>query len=195
MVGAGSAHMLRLHRGGLSMSIPCRNLIRRRRAGMNPTIAAVVADMIDRGVVNYGLVVDMNIRHVHIYIVYRTVVVEGAIVPISTLVSDTTISVAVIDATIEADVRPPVAGIPSVGAAAPAPVPWSPEQANGGSHHPRAWHPEVALVTIGPVAGRPQITAIRRHGLYVYGQRGRSDHDGNGELPERGRRYSKYQKC
>ena len=164
------------------MSIPCGNLIPRTGPGIDATVAAVIADVVNRGFVDYGLVVHMNVGDVNV--IDGTVVVKGAIVPISTLISDTTISVAVIDATIEANVRPPVAGIPSVGVAAPTPIARSPEQANSGSHHPRAGHPEVALITIGPVAGRPQITGIRCHGLHVYGQWRRGDHNGNGELPK-----------
>jgi len=81
VVGAGSAHMLRLHRGGLRVSIARRNLIRGVRTSIDSTSAAVVADMVDRSVVDDGLGVNMNVGDVNV--IHRTVVVEGSVIPIS----------------------------------------------------------------------------------------------------------------
>src|SRR5208337_2325200 len=153
------------------------------RTSANSTLAAVIADMVHRGFVDYGFVVNIvNVRDVHV--VHRGVVVEGPVIPISAFIAD-----AVVDATVEADMRPPVAFIPREGTAAPAPITGSPEEANFGSHHPRTRHPEVALITISPVAGRPQITVRGDHGLLVHRQRGRSDRDRHAELRRRDGRY------
>src|SRR5208337_1464979 len=158
------------------------------RTSANSTLAAVIADMVHRGFVDYGFVVNIvNVRDVHV--VHRGVVVEGPVIPISAFIADTTVAEAVVDATVEADMRPPVAFIPREGTAAPAPITGSPEEANFGSHHPRTRHPEVALITISPVAGRPQITVRGDHGLLVHRQRGRSDRDRHAELRRRDGRY------
>src|SRR5271165_5815103 len=112
--------------------------------------------------------------------------------PISALIADTTIAEAVVDATVEANMRPPVALIPGKSIAAPAPITGSPEVANFGSHHPRARNPKIAFIAIRPVAGRPQITGSGNHGLLVHRQRGRRDHDGHAELRQRSGRYGDY---
>jgi hypothetical protein len=123
--------------------------------------------MIHCGVVDHGLVVNIvNARAAHV--VHRAVVVEGPVIPISASVANTAIAEAVVDPTVEADMRTPVADIPRIGIAAPAPITGSPEQANLGSHYPRTRHPEVALLTISPVAWRPQITIAGDHGLRVH---------------------------
>jgi hypothetical protein len=123
--------------------------------------------MVHRRVVDHGFVVNIvNTRATDI--IYRAVVAEGPIVPIPAFIAGTTIPVTVVDATVEADMRTPVADIPGVGIAAPTPITRSPEQANFGSHYPRTRHPVVSLITISPIAGRPQITIARDHGLRVH---------------------------
>ena len=153
----------------------CRGLFRSSRAGGNPTRAAVVADVVYRGV-DYGLAVNIvNVRDVHV--IHRGVVVEGSVTPISSSVADATIAEAVVDAPVEANGRTPVAFIPGEGVAAPTPIAGGPEQANGGRFGPCARHPEIAFTTVSPVTGRPQITALRTKGLRVCNQFGRSDRD------------------
>jgi hypothetical protein len=123
--------------------------------------------MVHRRVVDHGFVVNIvNTRAADI--IYRAVVAEGPIVPIPAFIAGTTIPETVVDATVEANMIAPVPVMPSVGVAAPAPITGSPEQANFGSHYPRTRHPEVSLITISPVAGRPQITIARNHGLRVH---------------------------
>ena len=193
VVGAGSLHMLGLHRGCRGVLLVGRSLFLSSRAGGNSTSAAVIADMVHRGDVDYGFVVNIvNVRDVHI--IHRGVVEEGAVIPISASVTDTAIAEAVVDAAIEADLRAPVAAIPGECIAAPAPVAGSPEQASLRRCHPRTRHPEITFIAIGPVAGRPQITIGGGHGLLVHRQRGRSHGDRHGELRESDGRYGQYQK-
>jgi hypothetical protein len=145
----------------------CRCLFCCRRASGNSTGAAVVADAVHGGIVDYRRVVNVvNVGDVHV--VHRTVVVKLSVLPTSALIADTAIAKAVIDAAVEADLLTPVAAIPGEGAAAPTPVTGSPEQTNGGRLNPRAWYPEVAFITISPVAGRPQIAGLGGHGLHVH---------------------------
>ena len=93
---------------------------------MGSTRAAVITDVIVGGVVDYGLVVDIvNVRDVHV--IHRAVVVEGAVSPISALIADTTITKAVVDATVEPNLSSPVAAIPSIGIVTPTPVTRRPE--------------------------------------------------------------------
>ena len=105
MVGTGSVHMLGLHRRWRRVLLVCRCLFCSGRASGNSTLAAVIADMVHRGVVDYGLVVDIvNVRDVHV--IHRAVVVEGSVIPISAFIADTTVAEAIVDATVEADLRP-----------------------------------------------------------------------------------------
>src|SRR5271166_201956 len=150
------------------MTLMCRGLFRCRRASVNPAVPAVVADVVVRGVVDDGLVVNIvNIRDV--YVIHRAVVVETAVIPISALIADATVAEAIVDAAVKADIRAPVAFIPGKGVAAPTPITRRPEKANLGSHHPRTRHPEVPFLSVSPVAGRPQVTVGWSHGLLVNG--------------------------
>jgi hypothetical protein len=193
MVGAGSVHMLGLQFRWRPVLLVCRCLFCPGRAGVDSTGAAVIADVVHPGVVDYGPAVNIvNVPDVHV--VHRTVIVEGPVIPISAFIADATIAEAVIDATVETDMRTPVTVVPSVAVTAPAPIAGSPEEANFGSHHPRARHPVIAFIAISPVTGGPQITFPGGHGLRVHRQRGRSDRDRHAELRERGDRYGEYEK-
>ena len=194
MVRAGSVHVLGLHRCWRRVLPACHRLFRGCRTGGNSTCATVIANMVYRGFVDYGLVVDVvNDRDIHV--VHRGVVAEGSVGPISTAVADATVAEAIVDATVEADLAAPVAFIPSEGIAAPTPIAGSPEQANAGRLHPRARHPEIAFIAVRPITGRPQITFSGNHGLGVNRQRGRSDRDGHAKLRERGGRYGQHYNC
>ncbi len=193
VVATGSVHMLGLHRRWRPVLLVCRGLFCPGRAGVNSTGGAVIADMVHSAVVAHSPVVNIvNVPDVHV--VHRAVVVEGSMIPVSAFIADTTVAEAVVDAAVEADMGAPIPLIPSVGVAAPTPVTGSPEKANLGCHHPGTGHPEVAFISISPVAGRPQITFGGGHGLNVHRERGRSDRDRYAELRERGGRYGQYQK-
>jgi hypothetical protein len=192
VVGAGSVHMLGLRRRRPRVLLVRRCLFRRAGAGVSSAVAAVIAHPVGR-VVDNGLVVNVvNVRHVHV--IYRSVVLEGSVIPISAFIAGTAIAVAVVDAAIKADMRTPVAFIPGIGIAAPAPITGSPEQARFGSHHPRTRHPVVAFIPVSPVARRPQVTIGGGHRLLVYRQRRGSDRDRHAELREQRGRYGQYKK-
>ena len=165
------------------MPLMARGLFRSVRTCVHSTPAAVIADVVVGGVVDHGFVVDVvNIRDVDV--VHRAVVVEGSVVPISALIADAAITEAVVDAAVEADLRAPVAIIPGVGVATPAPITRSPEQARFRSHHPRTRHPEVAFLAVGPVTGRPYIALSGGHRLFIHRKCRRSDGDRHAELRE-----------
>ena len=167
VVGTGSLHMLGLQGRLLPVLLVCRCLFCLGRAGSNPAGTAVVADMVHGSVVDYRLVVNIvNVRDVDV--IHRAVVVEGSVIPIAALIADTAIAVPVVDATVETDLRTPVATIPSVGISAPTPITRGPEQAHRGGHHPGTRHPKVAFTPISPVSRRPDITGGGGHRLRVH---------------------------
>ena len=168
VVGTGSLHMLGLQRRWRPVLLVFRCFFCLGRAGGNSTGAAVIADIVHPSVVDYGPVVNV-VNAGDIHVVHRTVVVKLSVLPTSALIAGTTIAKAVVDPTVEADLRTPVAVIPAIGVAAPAPITGSPEQTNLGSHHPRTRHPEVAFIPISPVAGGPDIPGGGHHGLCVHG--------------------------
>src|ERR1700689_821751 len=142
------------------------SLFRGGRARGNSTISAVIADVVVRGVVDHGFVVDIvKIRAANV--IHRAVVVEASVIPISALITETAVAEAVVDASVKADIRTPVAFIPGECVAAPTPVTGRPEQASLRSRHPRACDPEVAFVAVRPVAGGPHVTIRWGHRLRV----------------------------
>src|SRR5579863_808609 len=159
----------------LELSCSCRSVtlmrssfFRRRRASINPAVPAVVADVVVRGVVDYGLVVDVvKIRTANV--IHGAVVVEASVIPISALITETAVAEAIVDAAVKADSRAPVAFIPGKSVATPTPITGRPEKANFGSHHPGTGHPEVAFVAVRPVARRPHVAVSGSHRLGVDG--------------------------
>jgi hypothetical protein len=109
--------------------------------------------MVEGSVVDSPAINIMQVAAAHV--IHRAVVVEGAVIPVSALIADSTVAEAIIHAAIKADLCTPVPVVPGVAITAPTPIARCPEQANFRSHHPRTWHPEVALIAIGPIARRP----------------------------------------
>src|SRR5439155_6160355 len=106
---------------------------------------AVIANAIYRGrVVDYGCVVNVvNVGDVHV--VDGLVVVELPSSPIAAIVAATGIPVAIGNATIEADDRTPVAGMPVVQRVVKRPVPGRPKQAGFGGKRPRTGYPSIRV--------------------------------------------------
>src|SRR4029077_16133318 len=104
---------------------------------------------------------------------------------VSALIAETPIAEAVINAAIEADMRAPVAGVPDIEAFAPTPIAWGPEKTYFGSQHPRTRHPEIAIVAVSPVTGRPDVPLAGAYRLYVDRQYRRSNSDRHEDAGER----------
>ena len=136
--------------------------------------AAVVADAVvgphavGAAVVDHGAVVDVGVVDAA-DVVDRAIVVEVMPAPEATKVADADVAEAVVDATVEAYVRAPVAVVEGIAATVPAPVRRRPESTVVGRWHPGAGNPVVASWTPGPVAGRPEIVGVRSGGLIVLG--------------------------
>lgn len=167
-VCAGSLFVLRLRGHRRDMSFASHRLLLRRGTGTDSSVSTVVADAVDRSVVDDRGVIDVvNVGDIHI--VHRAVVVELSALPASALVAVTVISIAVTDSAIEADLLAPISVVENKSVAAPTPVRWSPEQTGFRCHDPRAWHPVITVVVtgIGPIPGCPKITIAGTKGLLV----------------------------
>jgi hypothetical protein len=171
--------MLSLYRQRSLVMLTLRNKLLRRRTRRNASVTAVVADAIDRRVVHdHCLVIDIS--HVgDVHVSHAAVVVEVASAPLATVVAVAGITEAVVDAAVEANVRPPVTAMEGVEALVPSPPSGSPEHSHGGDY-PGARHPVVAVIIVpGPVAGCPQIAGSGTERLRINGQGGWSDSYGN----------------
>jgi hypothetical protein len=78
-----------------------------------------------RSLVDYHrAVIDMNVCDSDV--VDAAVVIEVSAVPVTTLVAFAKITETIINAAVEANVRPPITGMPKIGAAAKCPIAGSP---------------------------------------------------------------------
>ena len=103
--------------------------------------AAVVTHAIDGHVVDHRLVVRV-VYHRHIGNVgHRTVIGERVADPASTGESHADVTEAVVDSTIEADVRAPVAGMKGIDTADKAPIAWGPQHSDAWRLVPRCRAP------------------------------------------------------
>jgi hypothetical protein len=143
---------------------------------------AVKADVIvvDDGVLRDDRAVLIDVGHVHAAKVRDSAVVgKRSTAPLAPDEADAAEAEAVVDATVEADVRAPIAAVPAVNAASEAPIARGPKNANSGRLHPDPRNPLVARVSVSPVAGGPEIARSGQRGLHVHGQSGWSDVHGN----------------
>jgi hypothetical protein len=166
----------------------CRFLLRSGPRA-DTAVAAVEADTgivvhDDRLVIDIGDVGDVHVSD-------TTVVEKSVTSPLPAEKADAGVAKAVVDATVEADVRTPVAAVPSIESIIPTPVARSPEHANGGEY-PGPGHPVIATVVIpSPVPRRPEIAGTGAQGLRVDRQRRRADPNRNSHRNLRGRCWGK----
>src|ERR1700676_1501323 len=89
-------HVLSLNGDGRDMSFPCGSLFFGPRTLVDPTVAAVVADAGNRGVVDHRRVVNVvNLSDVHV--VHRTIVIKVSVVPTPTFITVAEVTVAIAD--------------------------------------------------------------------------------------------------
>jgi hypothetical protein len=151
------------------------NELSRGRPRRNSSVTAVVADAIDSCVVHDDRLV-VDIGHVgDVHIGHAAVVVEVTSAPLATVVAVAGIPEAVVDAAVEANVRPPIAAMEDVEPFVPSPPAGSPEHSHGGDY-PGARHPVVAVIIVPrPITRRPQIAGSGTDGLRINRQGGRPD--------------------
>ena len=175
-LGAISARhplMLSLHRRGSNVPLSQRSFLRSSRPRADSSLAAVIADAVHGDVVHGGVVGIVDVGDV--YAIDSAVVIEIPAVPIPAIVAVTVIAKAVANAAVEADLRPPVTGIPDVGAFAPSPVAGRPEKTDLGSQHPSPGHPEISIGAVRPITRSPDVTRTRAPRLFINWQRRWSD--------------------
>jgi len=144
----------------------------RQRACLYASSAAVEADaVVDPAIHSYIVddnVVDIHIaNYVYIHARYRRVVEKVSAVPVAAVVAMANVAVAVIHATIEADMQAPVAMMEAIEAAVESPVARRPQRAFIGRVHPAARHPVVSHRAPRPVAGSPQVVRVGSGRLIV----------------------------
>ena len=120
----------------------------------------------DRPVVNVG---DVNVADV----IDVAVVVEIVPVPVTALVASAGVSVAIVHATIEANVATPVAMVEAVSTANESPVRRRPQCAVVRRRDPYSRHPVISSRCPGPVSGRPDIARPWNRRLLIFRQLGR----------------------
>src|SRR5208282_3556042 len=142
--------------------------------------AAIEADVVDvhNRVLRYDDAVLVHIGYAHAAKVrYRAVISESPTTPFAAGKANTAEAEAVVHATIESNVRSPVAFMPPVGSALIAPVSRRPQNTSTGRLHPYAGNPEVARIPVGPVAGCPHVTRRWQRRLLINRQSRRTNVD------------------
>jgi len=156
-IRTSSLLMLHLSTGCCYVPLTRSSFLFRRRPCCDATLSTVVADARDIHIVHHRTGVD--VAHVcDVYVVDRTIVVELPVLPVAAVVASAGIPVAVIDAAVVADLRPPVAGMPVEGANAPSPIARRPQVAVLRRQHPGSGNPVIAIGAVSPITRRPDVT-------------------------------------
>jgi hypothetical protein len=153
---------------------------RRRRPASNAA-RPVVADTINRGVVDGDVVDDDRVRYraviyLHVgdrNVVHGAVVIEPITAPIATLISNANIAEAVVDSAVVSDIRGPIPVVVAVHTAGKPPISRRPQIADLWGLRPSSGHPIVALRSVTPISWRPQIAVAGAVRLGIIRQRWR----------------------
>ena len=156
-----------MHDGLLLSSRVCRN----------SSLAAVIADAINRRtIVDDRGVVDV-VNRGDVYIGDRAIVEEPSVIPTSAFEAFSGITKTIVDSAIETDMGAPIAVIENIMSFVPGPVRWRPEIAGFRGRYPGAWNPVIVafVITPRPIAGRPNVTLAGAERLLVDGKRWRAE--------------------
>ena len=164
-IGARRILMLALRGHRWGMALMSKLFLRGRRTSRDTAMPAVIADV--AAVLDNRLLINI-VDNVDVHIIHPAVIEKVAAVPVTTGIAGADVTKSVVDSTVEADLRAPVAGIPKIGAVNPTPVTRRPEKTYFGRFHPRARNPEIStIIAVAPVAWRPDITIARTNGLRI----------------------------
>jgi hypothetical protein len=144
-------------------------VFRRQRLARNAS-RPVVAGAVNRGVVD-GAVIHVTVVEVHI--VDGTVIVEPISAPIPALIAGADVAESIVNAAVVADMLAPKAVVVAIHAAEKSPISRRPQEAHLRRPRPGAGHPVVALRSVAPISGRPQIAIARAWRLRIFRQRRR----------------------
>jgi hypothetical protein len=104
------------------MLFMCSSLFSRTRPRRDTTRASIIADPVN-GCIVYDRAVNIGIvNDRRVYIDNRRIISEMTTYPISAGKARTVIPASIIDTAIEADMRPPITGIPAIGPANITPI-------------------------------------------------------------------------
>src|SRR5712691_5309621 len=171
--------VLDLLSSSFKMMLVLRNPFAFAGARLNSVRPAVVADVIDRGVVHYhgsvvGVVDDRGVDVGH-----RAVVHKLSSAPFPAPKTHARVAVPVINAAVEANMRSPIAAVPYVKAIGKYPISRRPKETGFRGQDPRSGNPVIAVFAIGPISGSPDITRGRANRLDIHRQHRRPDPDRN----------------
>src|SRR5580704_11756022 len=154
---------LRRHRS--DMTFMCGRFFLCSGTSVDASIATIEADAGDGGFVD-ARVVDV-VNHIHVYVQHSAVIEKVTVIPASTFKTMAKVTEAVVNPAIETYLRAPVAIIENVATVSPAPIAWSPEKTDFGSHYPGSRHPKITVITVSPISGGPQIAVAGADWLLV----------------------------
>src|SRR6202167_345750 len=133
-----------------------------------PTVVTDAMALIVRHLIVVNVVNDRGIN-----VRYRPVVVNPALIPVSTVISTSRVSKAIIDAAVETDVRTPITRVPMVISVIVAPPGWRRKRTYRRSHDPGAGNPIITGVRVAPRTRRPNVIVAWSRRLAVLGKRWR----------------------
>ena len=164
--------------GGFHVPVVRRSKFTGGRASAESPRTAIVTDAIYREIVHHGTVVNVgDVRHVDIG--HRPIIEEGPTPPFPARKAHATVTEAIIDAAVEANMGAPVSCMPEKCGSTPTPVTGSPQKARGWRHHPGARNPVVAVCRIvSPITRSPHVARARTNRLRINGQWRRTDPNG-----------------
>ncbi len=161
----GCALVLDLRRHGRSAWTTEGCDLRGLRTDSDAAVASVIGDA--------GAVVDddgavIDVSDVDVHAIDRAVVVEVVSVPVAAVIAVAGVSEAVVDASVEADVKTPVAVVEAPAAVIPTPVTGGPESTIVGGSTPGSWNPVITGGRPVPVARGPDVIGCGGDGLVVF---------------------------
>src|SRR5579864_5483918 len=138
--------------------------------GIDSASTAVEAGAVDGRVVDDCSVVGV-VDDGHVDIGDGAVVVVVSAAPGAAEEADSGVAESVVNTTVETHPWSPVAPVPNIEAFVPSPVAGGPKQARFRRQYPCAGNPEIAIVSVGPIARDPHIARARTDRLRVDRQR------------------------
>jgi hypothetical protein len=167
--------VLLLQASGSNVPVVLRGEFAGGWADVQSTCAPIVADAIHGEVVHHRAVV--NVGEVpSTEIVHRPVIEESSAPPFAAYKAHAIVAEPVVDPTVEANVRSPIARMKDKGRSTPTPIPGGPQETHLRGHHPSAGNPIVAVYRIiGPITRRPHVPRRRANRLRINWDGRRSD--------------------
>jgi len=115
----------------VKMALAHRGLLSGSRMGVDAADTAIKTDSAARWIADYPSISIVDVSDARMaQIIDLAVIIKSMVAPIPAVVSAPEISEAVVDATIEPDLRPPISGVENVKPTDPSPPGWGPKHAD-----------------------------------------------------------------